>query len=166
MGAGYTRAVGDQSHQSLQERFAPAGRCFGCGPDNGGGLRIQSFLAGDGTVVAEWRARPEHEAFDGVVNGGILGALVDCHGNWTAIAALMARDGLEAAPSSVTADMAVRYRRPTPSSAPVRLVARAVELDGQRVVVEVEVRSGDVLTATGRATYVTVGPGHPAFGRW
>lgn len=158
--------LGRVEDRSLQERFAPAGRCFGCGPANARGLRIRSFVGEDGAVVAAWTARPEHEAFDGVINGGIVGALIDCHGNWTAIAALMARDGLAAAPSSVTADMAVRYRRPTPSTAPVRLVARAVLVDGPRVIVEVEVLSGDLLTATGRATYVTVGPGHPAYGRW
>ena len=87
---------------SLQERFAPQGRCFGCGPANDLGLRIRSHPADDGTVVADWTARPEHEAWDGVVNGGILGTLIDCHANWTAIAAIMARDGLEAAPSTVT----------------------------------------------------------------
>ena len=77
---------------SLQERFAPNGRCFGCGPANPRGLRIRSHLDPDGTVVASWTPRPEHEAWDGIVNGGILGALIDCHSNWTAIAALMARD--------------------------------------------------------------------------
>ena len=63
--------------RSLQERFAPQGRCFGCGPANELGLRIESREAGDGTVVADWQPRHEHEAFDGYVNGGILGTLVD-----------------------------------------------------------------------------------------
>jgi uncharacterized protein (TIGR00369 family) len=151
---------------SLQERYAPDGRCFGCGPANERGLRIRSFEAGDGTVVAEWQPRREHEAFDGFVNGGILGTLIDCHSNWTAIAALIERDGAETAPSTVTADYSVRFRRPTPSDRPLRLTGRAVEIGDDRVTVETSVEVDGVTTATGRATFVSVKPGHPAFGRW
>ncbi|MEA2674639.1 MAG: hypothetical protein QOI92_1831, partial [Chloroflexota bacterium] len=89
--------------RSLQERYAPKGRCFGCGPANELGLRIRSFEGEDGSVVATWNARPEHEAFDGFVNGGVLGTLIDCHSNSTAVAALLERDGGGVAPSSVTA---------------------------------------------------------------
>jgi acyl-coenzyme A thioesterase PaaI-like protein len=151
---------------SLQERFAPQSRCFGCGPANERGLRIRSFEQADGSVVTEWRARPEHEAFDGFLSGGILGTLIDCHSNWTAIAALMARSGSEAAPSTVTAEYTVRFRRPTPSDGPVRLVGRVTELADDRAAVETIVEADGVVTASGRATFVVVGPGHPAFGRW
>jgi uncharacterized protein (TIGR00369 family) len=152
---------------SLQERFAPEGRCFGCGPRNEHGLRIRSFEAGDGSVVTEWRPRrPDHEAFDGFLNGGILGTLVDCHSNWTAIAAMLAARPGEIAPSTVTAELSIKYRRPTPSDRPVRLVGRVVELADGRATVETRVESDGVVTATGRATFVAVGPGHPAFGRW
>jgi acyl-coenzyme A thioesterase PaaI-like protein len=152
--------------ESLQQRYAPAGRCFGCGPTNPAGLRISSFKQPDGTVVAEWQPRPEHEAFDGFVNGGILGTLIDCHSNWTGISALMARSGAVEAPSTVTAELTMRYRRPTPSDRPLRLVGRATEIEDRRVVVETTIESAGEVTATGRATFVVVGPEHPAFGRW
>ena len=152
--------------RSLQERFAPKGRCFGCGPANELGLRIQSREADDGTVVAEWHPRPEHEAFDGFVNGGILGTLIDCHSNWTAVAALMARDGTDVAPSSVTSEFSVRFRRPTPSDRPIRLVGRAIDIAFDRVTVETTIEVDGTTTAIGRATFVSVKPGHPAFGRW
>ena len=151
---------------SLQERFAPHGRCFGCGPANDLGLRIESREAGDGTVVADWHARPEHEAFDGYVNGGILGTLIDCHSNWTAIAALMASGWATEAPSTVTADLSVRFRRPTPSTRMLRLIGRAVEVAPDRVTVETSVEVDGEVTARGRATFVPVKPDHPAFGRW
>lgn len=151
---------------SLQMRFAPEARCFGCGPKNADGLRIRSYEAGDGTVVTTWHPRPEHEAFDGFVNGGIIGTLIDCHSNWTAISALMARNRLEAAPSTVTAELTVQFQRPTASTEPMRLVGRAVEVRDDRVTVETTVVVGDVTTAKGRATFVTVKPGHPAYGRW
>ena len=63
------------SELSLQDRFAPNNACFGCGPANAKGLRIKSFVQGD-VVVAEWRAEKHHEAFPGMLNGGITGALV------------------------------------------------------------------------------------------
>lgn len=154
------------SELSLQERFAPEGTCFGCGPKNEKGLRIRSFDAGDETVVAEWQPRPEHEAFEGYVNGGILGTLIDCHSNWTAIAALQAAGWASAAPSTVTSEMSVRFRRPTPSTTPLRLVGRAVEVAPDRVTVETQIEAGGEVTARGRATFVPVGPGHPAYGRW
>ena len=152
--------------RSLQERFAPQGRCFGCGPANEQGLRIRSREAEDGTVVADWQSRPEHEAFDGFVNGGILGTLIDCHSNWTAVAALLARDGGDVAPSTVTAEYSVRFRRPTPSDRPLRLIGRAIEVADDRVTVETTIEVDGTTTASGRATFVSVKPGHPAFGRW
>jgi acyl-coenzyme A thioesterase PaaI-like protein len=151
---------------SLQERYAPEGRCFGCGPKNEHGLRIRSFETDQGTVFAEWQPRPEHEAFAGFVNGGIIGTLIDCHSNWTAIAALLERSGAAEAPSTVTAEYAVRFRRPTPSDRPLRLVGRAIEVADDRATVETTVEIDGVVTATGRATFVSVKPGHPAFGRW
>jgi acyl-coenzyme A thioesterase PaaI-like protein len=71
---------------SLQERYALLGRCFGCGPANPVGLRIGSRPSNDdpAILVARFAPRPQHEAFAGVVNGGILGTLLDCHANWTA----------------------------------------------------------------------------------
>ena len=154
------------SDQSLQERFAAEGKCFGCGPKNEHGLRIRSFEQDDGTVLAEWQPRPEHEAFDGYVNGGILGTLIDCHSNWTAIAALLQRSGGDTAPSTVTAEYSVRFRRPTPSDRLLRVVGRAVDVQDDRATVETSVEVDGTVAATGRATFVVVRPGHPAFGRW
>jgi acyl-coenzyme A thioesterase PaaI-like protein len=152
--------------QSLQVRYAPEGRCFGCGPANQDGLRIRSYEAGDGTVVATWQPRPEHEAFDGFVNGGILGTLIDCHSNWTAVAALLARNGSSEAPSTVTSEYSVKFERPTPSDQPLRLIGKAVDVRDDRVTVETTVEVDGTTTARGRATFVAVRPGHPAYGRW
>jgi acyl-coenzyme A thioesterase PaaI-like protein len=152
--------------RSLQMRYAPHSRCFGCGPANLDGLRIQSYDAGDGTVVATWQPRPEHEAFDGFVNGGILGTLIDCHSNWTAVAALLARSASDVAPSTVTAEYAVRFTRPTPSHAPLRIIGRAIEVKDDRATVEASIQVDEKTTATARSTFVVVKPGHPAFGRW
>jgi acyl-coenzyme A thioesterase PaaI-like protein len=150
---------------SLQERYAPQNVCFGCGPANEKGLRIRSFVEGD-EVVCEWRAEPHHQAWEGVVNGGILGALLDCHGNWTAAHWLMQRSGADALPATVTADFHVFLKRPTPSDATLKLRARVVESSADRATVEETIEANGKVTATCRGTFVAVPPGHPAYHRW
>ena len=158
----------DPTDLCIQERFAPEGRCFGCGPANTQGLQIRSFPSEDDPeqLVAEWRPSPYHEAFSGVVNGGIIGTLLDCHSNWTAANHLMHRRGLERPPTTVTLEYAVRLRRPTPSTEPLRLRAWVAESADDRATIEAEIVSGDVVTSTCRGTFVAVRPGHPAYDRW
>ena len=151
--------------KSLQETYGPNTRCFGCGPANEKGLRIRSFPKGD-EVVATWTAEPHHLAFEGVVNGGIIGALLDCHSNWTAAWYLMQKTGASSVPSTVTSDFHVRLKRPTPIAEPLHLRARVVESTGDRAVVEAEIEAGGKVTATCRATFVAVREGHPAFNRF
>ncbi len=133
--------------EALQERYSPDSICFGCGPANERGLHVRSFVEGD-EVVATWQPEPHHQAFPGMLNGGIVGALLDCHSNWTAANHLMTQAGLDAPPCTVTADYAVRLKRPTPVDAPVRLRARVVESSEDRAVVEATMTSGDAVTAT------------------
>ena len=153
---------------SLQERYAPAGRCFGCGPANPVGLRIGSRPdEGDPAIlVARWMPAPDHAAFAGVVNGGILGTLLDCHANWTATWHLMRARGTDRPPTTVTLDYAIRMRRPTPSGRPVDLRAWVVEAAEDWATVEAEIASDGLVTATGRGTFVAVRPDHPAYDRW
>lgn len=151
--------------ESLQEQYAPRNRCFGCGPANPQGLRIASRPEGE-EVVATWTPQPHHEAFDGVLCGGIVGTLLDCHSNWTAAWHLMNKNGLPSPPCTVTAEYAIKLRRPTPMSGPVRLVARVVESQPDRAVVEATLSAGGQVTATCRGTFVAVKEGHPAYHRW
>lgn len=153
------------SEQSLQERYAPDLRCFGCGPKNERGLRIKSFPRGD-EVVCEWRGEPHHEAFPGVLNGGIVGALLDCHCNWTAAWHLMNRRGEEKPPCTVTASYSVELLRPTPSDRPLLLRARPVEATDDRCVVEATLEADGKTCARFRGTFVAVKEGHPAYHRW
>jgi len=153
------------SVKSLQDTYAPQNRCFGCGPANEKGLRIKSFVEGD-EFLAEWLPEPHHLAFEGVLNGGICGALLDCHSNWAAAHHLMKRAGAQAPPSTVTADFHVTLKRPTPMDAPVRIRARVVESTDDRAVVEASLEARGKITATCRGTFVAVQEGHPAFHRW
>jgi acyl-coenzyme A thioesterase PaaI-like protein len=153
------------SEQSLQERYAPDNACFGCGPANPRGLHIRSFARGE-EVVADWQAAAEYEAFPGMLCGGIIGTLLDCHSNWAATHHLMRKAGADHPPCTVTADFAVKLLRPTPTAGPVTLRARVVESTDERAVVESSLEAGGKTTATCRGTFVAVKPGHPAYHRW
>ncbi len=150
---------------SLQERYAPQSACFGCGPANEKGLRIRSFVEA-GQLRAEWVPEPHHDAFPGVLNGGIVGALLDCHSNWAAAYHLMEKSGAASPPCTVTADYAVRFKRPTPTPGVVHLRAWVVESKDDRAVVEASLESGGKVCATCQGTFVAVKPGHPAHHRW
>lgn len=151
--------------QSLQDRYSPESICFGCGPANAQGLQVKSFVSGD-EVVATWQPASHHQAFPGVLNGGIIGALLDCHSNWAAIHHLMTRTGASKAPCTVTADFHVKLRRPAPAASPVLLKARVVESSEDRAVVEATLEADGKVCATCRGTFVAVKPDHPAYHRW
>lgn len=153
------------NEKSIQEIYSPDSICFGCGPKNEKGLNIRSFAVGD-EFVAEWRAEPHHEAFPGILNGGIIGALLDCHSNWAAAYFLMKRDGKSEPDCTVTADFHVKLFRPTPSGAVITLKARVVESSGNRATVEAELLADGKVCDTCVGTFVAVSEGHPAYHRW
>lgn len=156
---------------ALQDRFAPTTRCFGCGPANDKGLRIKSFVEGD-VLVCTWTPEKHHEAFEGMLNGGICGALLDCHSNWCALWHLMNKSGASTPPCTVTSEFAVKLKRPTPTTTgPLQLSARVVESSDTQATVEATLSAtmpdGAIkLTATCRGIFVAVKEGHPAFHRW
>lgn len=150
---------------SLQDRYAPANRCFGCGPANDLGLQIKSVVEGD-QVVALWRPQPHHLAFEGMLNGGICGALLDCHSNWTAAWHLMRQSGADVPPCTVTAEFHVKLRRPTPMDGDVQLRAWVTESSEDRATIHAELTAGGKVTATCTGLFVAVKEGHPAYHRW
>jgi acyl-coenzyme A thioesterase PaaI-like protein len=151
--------------KSIQETYAPNMACFGCGPANEKGLHIRSFPQGD-EVVATFTPEKYQEAFTGMLSGGIIGTLLDCHCNWAGAYALMKQAGAEAPPCTVTADYTIKLLRPTPTDQPVELRARVVEMKEDRAIVEGELIAHGKVTATCHGTFVAVKPGHPAYHRW
>jgi acyl-coenzyme A thioesterase PaaI-like protein len=150
---------------SLQETYAPRNTCFGCGPANAQGLHVRSFPEGE-EVHAEFRPAPHHEAFPGVLNGGIIGAILDCHCNWTAAWHLMRRSGADSPPCTVTSEFTVQLRRPTPSDRVLQLRARVLESSEDRATVEGILLSDGRTCAVLKGLFVAVKPGHPAYHRW
>ena len=161
----YRMEVTGSMTRYLQDRFAPHNRCFGCGPANEKGLRIKS-IPEDDEVVCDWTPKDHHQAFEGMLNGGICGALLDCHSNWTAAWHLMNLAGAETPPCTVTAEFHVKMKKPTPLDASLRLRARVVESSPRKAVVEATLEAEGVVTTTCRGVFVAVKPGHPAYHRW
>ena len=151
--------------EAVQDRYAPSSICFGCGPANKEGLRIKSFRDGEGLRMA-FQPQAQHQAFPGVINGGIIGALLDCHGNWTAAIVIMDRLGLEQPLCTVTAQYEVKLRRPTPFGPALEVRSRVLVLEDDRAEIMLELKADGETCATGRGLFVAVREGHPAWHRW
>ena len=153
------------SKKAVQDRYAPNSICFGCGPANKEGLQIKSYRTDDGLEM-EFECDEKHQAFPGIINGGIIGALLDCHGNWTAAMAIMDRNGLDAPQCTVTAQYEVKLKRPTPLGPTLKLQSRVLALQNDRAEVIIELKADEKTCATGRGLFVAVEEGHPAYHRW
>src|SRR5688500_6320488 len=148
--------------KSLQETYAPNNRCFGCGPANEKGLHIRSFEDGD-TLVCDWKPEPHHLAFGNIVNGGIIGSILDCHSNWTAAHHLMKKRGLDELPATVTSDFHVTLKRPTPMDATLHLRAHVVESTDGPAAVDTTADANGKPSPPCRGTSDPVQESHPAF---
>lgn len=118
---------------SVQDAYTPLGKCFGCGPANSYGLRLKSRRAEEG--LEGFVTIPDRfQAFPGVVNGGVVTSLLECHGNWTAAIELMDKACLPRPPLTLTASISVAYKRPTPPSQPLVVRSQVVKIvDGGKV---------------------------------
>ena len=156
-----------ESDKSVQETYAAKSICFGCGPANAQGLKLRSFETPERDALeCTFVPAAHHHAFPGVLNGGICGALLDCHSNWAAAMHLMRASGADAPPCTVTADFHVKLKRPTPMDGPVTVRAWVVSATEDRAVVEATLTAAGKVTATCSGTFAAVGEGHPAYHRW
>ena len=122
--------------------------------------------ASDGALVATWRPGPHHEAFPGVLNGGIIGTLLDCHCNWAAAHALMRgrRAIVRRAPSPRSTRSACGGRR--------RRRPRSTCGHGWSTIQDDRATIDGELSRRRRGhrhlprPFVAVKPGHPAYHRW
>ena len=150
---------------SLQDQFAPHQICFGCGPANSQGLRVKSFVEED-RVVATFIPEEHHQGFQGMISGGVIGTLFDCHMNWTAAWHLMQSTGASEPPCTVTGRFEVNFQAPTPVGHPLHLESKVVELKPRKAEIAVTLTANGQTTATGQGVFIAVKEGHPAFNKW
>ena len=142
----------------LQERLPV--HCFGCGVLNAKGLQIRSRWQGD-ECVCRWQPGAEHVGYPGLVYGGMIASVVDCHAIWTALSHTCAVEGLElgrdALPFAyVTGKLTVDYLKPADIAQPLELLARIAEHGTRKSIVTCRVMQGDTACATAHVVAVRV----------
>jgi acyl-coenzyme A thioesterase PaaI-like protein len=139
------------STQAIQEQL-PDQHCWGCGPDNPHGLQIKSYWSKDSTVCT-WQPKPRYAGWPGVLNGGVLASLVDCHCVCTAISDASAGDtpGMFA-----TGSLSISYLRPVQIDATVELRASIVERTPRKTRVECTVTVAGELCARAEVLAIRV----------
>jgi acyl-coenzyme A thioesterase PaaI-like protein len=92
----------------------------------------------DRSVVGECTMRAIHEGPPGVVHGGWVATLLD---------QLLGHANAAAGVGGFTAQLTVRYLRPTPYGVPLTIRARTEEVDGRRVLASGEIVADGLVTA-------------------
>ncbi|HMF31693.1 MAG TPA: hotdog fold domain-containing protein [Candidatus Lokiarchaeia archaeon] len=145
----------------LQDSW-PTGTCYGCGPANGDGMQIKSRWSDDGeSVVAEYMADARYNSgTPGIMYGGTVAGLIDCHSIWTAIAFAYHAENREVGSEPpimyVTGKLSVAYLKPTPLGETLYLKAWVEGSVGKKTTVQCELGPEGVTTATGVVTAVRI----------
>ena len=145
---------------TIQQQYIPEGRCYGCGPARADGLQLRSY-ADDGRAVASWVSSPYYEAVPGVLNGGVIGTLLDCHSGAALALAIHERTGSWPFADGVrwaTIDYTISMQRPTPTDGELELVARTVDLTDDDATVEGWIEAAGKQRAAIRASWRRVRP--------
>ena len=148
-------------NRSLQEIINPDGVCFGCGMGNSHGLHLKSYPDDDGVhVTATMRPEQWHCGWPGLVYGGYIAMLVDCHSNWTAMHALYRAEGraLDSLPRihCATGQLTLRYRKPTPMGVPLYLKAKVDGKIGRTMRIVCDVMADGTMTVTAESLFFRV----------
>lgn len=134
--------------------------CYGCGSLNEHGLQIKSHVDGD-SLVCRFRPAPFHIGYPGVVYGGTIASVIDCHAIWTAMEEYARRIGLRITGANtdwgyVTGNLNVTYLKPAAIGKDLELRARVTEAGERKSVVECIVSQDGVECAKGVVTTVRV----------
>ena len=157
--------MNDQAIQDLyKEDYA---HCYGCGRNNPHGLQLKSYWRGEECVCRHTPRSHDTGGVPGVLYGGMVASLLDCHGAATAAAA-KARQSGGAIGRFVTASLTVDFAKPTPLGVELELRGKVADIQGRKVNVDLEMFAGDTRTATGRVLMIelvekakTDGEAHP-----
>jgi acyl-coenzyme A thioesterase PaaI-like protein len=149
--------------KAFQDYYPDAlSHCYGCGRLNEHGLHIKSYWDGEESVCV-FKPGPYHTATPGFVYGGLIAALVDCHGTGTAAAAAYRAEGrkMDTQPPLrfVTASLHVDYLRPTPIDGKLELRGHIKEIKGRKVVVAIELSTRGEVCVRGEVVAVQIPPG-------
>ena len=145
------------TEKAFQDYYAPAfSHCYGCGPSNEHGLHIKSYWLDKEKkeTFARYTPKPWHTGgYPENVYGGLIAALLDCHGNGTALAAGYMHEGRamdsEPALRYVTGNLTLNFRKPTPIDGELEMRAKITEVTDKKVVMEVSLLAHGHVTVDG-----------------
>ena len=101
--------------------------CFACGEENPIGLHLHFFWIPDG-VLAFFTQKPEHQSYNGRMQGGLITVLLDeIMGNY-----LFKKEGVPA----YTARIDLRFRTPVQIGSTIRCEGHEVRRKGRLVIME------------------------------
>ncbi len=137
--------------------------CYGCGRLNENGLHVRTGWDGDKTV-SYYTPREDQIAVPGVVYGGLIASIIDCHSTGSASLALHRKNGHEPGsgvepPRFVTASLHVDYLKPTPHGVTLKLVGTVEEIHPKRFRVLTEVMANGEVCAKGDVVAVVIPDG-------
>jgi acyl-coenzyme A thioesterase PaaI-like protein len=99
----------------------------------------------DGSIRSDITMRPIHEGPPGGVHGGFVAALLD---------QLLGTANIVYGVGAMTAEITIRYRRPTPIGVPLHLAARTDHIDGRKVFASGEITADGVVTAEATGVFI------------
>jgi acyl-coenzyme A thioesterase PaaI-like protein len=134
-------------------------QCYGCGRLNEKGLKIKSYWDGDETVCT-FTPDEKYCAIPGMVYGGLIASLIDCHSTGSAAAFATRAEGREMGSEPairfLTAALHVDFKNPTPMGVPLELRSTAKEIKPKKVIVTTILSSNGVECAIGEVVAVRV----------
>lgn len=145
--------------KAFQEYYSEEfSHCYGCGTSNEHGLHVKSYWLNDDkqcdTTIAHFKPSAYHTGgFPHNVYGGLIAAILDCHGNATAAAAGYRYFGREMGSEPnlryVTANLNINFLAPTPMGVELELRAVVAEVTDRKVVMRLELWAEGVKTVEG-----------------
>jgi uncharacterized protein (TIGR00369 family) len=125
-------------------------RCFGCGPANATGLRLEFFLAPGNSVVSLPVVPEAFDGHPGYLHGGIIATLLD-----EAMSKAVRAQGS----ASMTRKMEIEYLRPVPSGAPLRIEGRVVRNEQHKHWAEASILNAEgAVLANAKGLFIEVCP--------
>ena len=155
-----------QTDKPIQAYYPQGTRvCFGCGIDHPTGLHVETFWDGQ-KGICRFVPPEDQLAYPGMVYGGLIASLIDCHSLGTATAAAYAVEGRE--PGSepvvihVTGSLKVDYLLPTPMGPELLLEAKVRSVERGRSLVDCDLSAEGKVRARGEVVAVRVSAEHLA----
>jgi acyl-coenzyme A thioesterase PaaI-like protein len=117
------------------------------GPDNPLAVPVRVSLDGR-DVTGEVTFPSAYEGPPGCVHGGVIAETFD---------EMLGVANLASGTAGMTGTLTVRYRKPTPLRAPLRIEARTDRVEGRKVFASARMYAGDTLTAEADGIFISVG---------